>query len=57
MAARSALNRFWRDESGATAVEIGVLMCLITVILITALTTIGGNIKIAFTKTANAIGS
>ena len=32
-------------------------MALITVILITALTTIGGNIKSAFTKTANAIGT
>nr|WP_089924433.1 Flp family type IVb pilin [Caulobacter sp. UNC279MFTsu5.1] len=60
MAARSALRRFWRDERGATAIEVGVLVALISVALIGILTALQGNLKISFGKvettldTANA---
>ena len=57
MVARSALKAFWRDETGATAVELGILAALITVVLIGAVTTVGANIKSAFTKAATAAGS
>ncbi len=42
-------SRFVRDESGATAIEYGLIAALIAVVVITALTTIGTNLNTAFT--------
>jgi pilus assembly protein Flp/PilA len=36
--------RFVRDESGATAIEYGLIAALIAVVIITALTSIGTNL-------------
>ena len=36
---------FLRDESGATAIEYGLIAALIAVVIITALTTIGTNLN------------
>lgn len=49
------MKSFWRDEAGATAVEVGVLVALISVVLIGALTTLGTGIKTAFNKTSTAL--
>ena len=57
MAARRSLKSFWSNEAGATAVELGILVALITVALIAAVTTVGANIKSAFTKTSTALGT
>lgn len=57
MAARRALRAFWADQSGATAVEVGVIVVLISITLIGALTVLGDGIKTAFNKTSTAIGS
>ncbi|GAA0550114.1 pilus assembly protein Flp/PilA [Rhizomicrobium palustre] len=42
--------RFVRDESGATAIEYGLIAALIAVVIITALTTIGANLNTVFGK-------
>lgn len=62
MAARSALIRpfltgFWRDERGATAVEVGVLVALICVAIISAVSTLSGAIKTSFGKASTAMAS
>jgi pilus assembly protein Flp/PilA len=48
-------SRFVRDESGATAIEYGLIAALIAVVVITALTTIGTNLKADFTSVATAL--
>ena len=47
-------NRFVRDESGATAIEYGLIAALIAVVIITAVTTIGQNLSGKFNNVANA---
>jgi len=47
--------RFVRDEAGATAIEYGLIAALVSVVIITALTTIGGNLKTDFTSVATAL--
>jgi len=40
------ITRFARDESGATAIEYGLIVALIAVVVITAFTTLGSNLNI-----------
>jgi pilus assembly protein Flp/PilA len=47
--------RFVRDESGATAIEYGLIAALIAVVVITALTTIGNNLNTVMTTVANSL--
>jgi pilus assembly protein Flp/PilA len=47
--------RFVRDESGATAIEYGLIAALIAVVVIGALTSIGSNLSGTFTSIANKI--
>lgn len=47
------LNRFAADESGATAIEYGLIAALIAVALITAMTTLGTKISTTFTNIGN----
>ena len=56
MAARPALIRFWRDERGATAVEVGLMVACICVAIITAIQAFSGNLIKAFNKASTAIG-
>lgn len=49
------LNRFAKDESGATAVEYGLIAGLISVVIITALTTLGTKLNTKFTAVGNAL--
>ena len=49
----SIISRFCRDESGATAIEYGLIAGLISVVIITALSKVGGDLKNKF----NAISS
>jgi len=41
--------RFVKDESGATAIEYGLIAALVAVAAIGAMTTLGGNLKTLFT--------
>ena len=47
--------RFVRDESGATAIEYGLIAALIAVVIITALTSIGTNLTAKFNTIAAAL--
>lgn len=48
-------KRFLKDESGATAIEYGLIVALIAVVIVTAVTTLGGKLSGAFDKAGNAI--
>ena len=43
-------SRFLKDESGATAIEYGLIAALISVALITGATTLGGALNNQFTN-------
>jgi pilus assembly protein Flp/PilA len=49
------VSRFMKDESGATAIEYGLIVALIGVVIIAAVTTLGTNINTAFTTASAAI--
>lgn len=42
--------RFAQDESGATAIEYGLIAALISVVIIGAVTTLGGTLNGVFTE-------
>jgi pilus assembly protein Flp/PilA len=44
-------SRMNRNETGATAVEYGIMVALIAVVIIAAVTLLGGQMKDTFTKT------
>ena len=44
-----------RSERGASAVEYGLLVALIAIIIIAAVSLLGGNLSSIFDKTANSI--
>jgi pilus assembly protein Flp/PilA len=48
-------NRFLNDESGATAIEYGLIAALISVAIIAATSQIGSNLNTTFTKIAGNI--
>ncbi len=48
-------SRFIRDESGATAIEYGLIAALIAVVIITAVTTVGTNLTTTFTTISGKI--
>jgi pilus assembly protein Flp/PilA len=47
---RTLLARFACDNSGATAIEYGLIASLIAVAIIAAVTTVGTNLKTTFTE-------
>jgi pilus assembly protein Flp/PilA len=47
--------RFFKDESGATAIEYGLIAALIAVVLIGAMTTLGTKVTGTFTKVSGAM--
>ncbi len=49
---KSLFNRFIKDESGATAIEYGLIAALIAVAIIAALGTLGNNLTNTFNKIA-----
>jgi pilus assembly protein Flp/PilA len=44
-----------QDDSGATAIEYGLIVALIAVVIITAVTTVGTNLSAKFTSVGTAI--
>jgi len=50
-------RRFFLDEAGASAVEYGLLVALIAVVIITAVTTLGQNLSSKFGSMATQLGS
>ncbi|MFZ3063014.1 MAG: Flp family type IVb pilin [Actinomycetota bacterium] len=45
-----------RDEKGATAVEYGIMVALIAVVIIATVTLIGQQLVVVFQKVASALG-
>ncbi len=52
---KAAIGRFLADESGATAIEYGLTVALIAVVIISAVTTLGTNLNTALSKAGSAI--
>lgn len=53
---RNLLNRFAKDESGATAIEYGLIAALIAVVIIGALTVVGTSLKTKFNTVSEKLG-
>ena len=51
------MKRFAQDESGATAIEYGLIAALIAVVIIGAVTTLGTNLSSKFNKIATSVGT
>lgn len=49
------ITRFAKDESGATAIEYGLIATLIAVIIITAVGLVGTNLTARFQTVADAL--
>lgn len=52
---RDFLARFAKDQSGATAIEYGILASLMAVLLIAAVTSLGTGLKGNFNNVGNAV--
>ena len=51
------VTRFMNDESGATAIEYGLIAALIAVVIIGGATALGTKIGNSFNQVATAVGS
>ncbi len=49
------LRNFFKDESGAAAVEYGILVALIAVVIIAAVTSVGTRLNSTFNTVSNAL--
>ncbi len=49
------LMRFLKDEDGVTAIEYGLIAALIAVVIIVAVTLVGGELKTTFLKVEAAL--
>lgn len=49
--------RFFKDESGATAIEYGLIAALISVALITGATTVGSTLNTKFDSIGTKVGT
>ena len=47
--------RFIADNSGATAIEYGLIAALIAVVIIAAVTAVGTNLSVTFTSVSTAL--
>jgi len=52
---RKVVTKLLRDESGATAIEYGLIAALIAVVIIGAVTTVGTKLSATFTSVSNAL--
>ena len=53
----SVIKNFLKNESGATAIEYGLIAALIAVVAIGAMTTIGQNLTTTFTTVGTNLNS
>ena len=49
------VTRFLKDESGATAIEYGLIVALIAVVIATVVTTLGSNLGATFKKVGDTV--
>ena len=53
----SVFKRFLRDESGATAIEYGLIAAGISVAIIATVNTLGGQLKTTFSNISTQLGT
>ncbi len=53
----SIFTRFVKDDSGATAIEYGLIAALVSVAIITVLGTVGTNLNATFSRVATNLGT
>jgi pilus assembly protein Flp/PilA len=51
------LKKFFRDGEGATAVEYGLMVALIAIVIIAAVTILGTNLSTKFESVATAVSN
>ncbi len=51
------IKRFYLDESGATAIEYGLIAALVSVAAISALTAMGNSLETMFGSVANSMAA
>ena len=49
------ISRFAKDETGATAIEYGLIVALIGVVIVAAVSRLGTNLNTSFSKAGSAI--
>ncbi len=49
------MNRFLKDESGATAIEYGLIVALIAVVIVAMVGSVGENLNLAFEEVNNKL--
>ena len=49
------VTRFLKDESGATAIEYGLIVALIAVVIITAVSSLGSKLNTTFTNIGTSL--
>jgi pilus assembly protein Flp/PilA len=54
---KNLVSRFLSDESGATAIEYGLIAAGIAVVIIAAVQLVGTNLTGTFTKVASAVAA
>jgi len=54
---KSLIKRFVNDESGATAIEYGLIAGLLSIVIIGVLTTMGGDLDDVFTRLQGALAT
>jgi pilus assembly protein Flp/PilA len=52
---RALISRFVKDESGATAIEYGLIAALIAVAIIATVTSVGTSLQATFTSVAGSL--
>jgi pilus assembly protein Flp/PilA len=55
LAMKNLVSRFVKDESGATAIEYGLIAAGISVVIITAVNLVGTDLNVVFGKVATAL--
>lgn len=50
------VTQFLKDESGATAIEYGLIVALIAVVIVGAVTAIGTNMNAKFEEVRDSVG-
>jgi pilus assembly protein Flp/PilA len=53
----SVIKRFVQDESGATAIEYGLIAALVSVAAILALQSLGSSLNSMFSRVSSTLGS
>ena len=49
------IKKFWQEEEGVTAIEYGLIAALIAVVIIGAVTAVGGNLRSIFNTIASTL--